>query len=124
MMLPEIEAIRKDEEERIFQASVLAEEAGDSAASEAIAEEIPCIPYVELERNVPKVAGVSTRENWTCEVVDLSALIVYVAEDPIHRRHLLLANTSMLNGEARCYKAEFAIPGCKVVCTTSRPVRG
>ncbi len=65
-----------------------------------------------------KPKGFSSRKVWSCEVVNLKALVEAVAagKQPIH---LLLPNESALNGIARAAKAQFAVEGCVVKSRTA-----
>jgi hypothetical protein len=69
------------------------------------------------------VEGVSTATRYRAEVVDLLALVRYVAANP-HMVNLLVANGPALNAQARSLREAMQLPGVKVVKETDRRVRG
>lgn len=89
---------------------------GDKEAAEAALNGQGLV-QVKQPSSVPKVAGISYRENWHCEVVNLKALVQSVAEGKAPLAYLQ-ANVSALNSAARSLKTELnAIPGVKAVLT-------
>lgn len=68
-------------------------------------------PVIQVE--VPKVTGISTRETWHAECVDLKALVKAVAEGraPLS---LVMANDKVLGAQARSLKADFVCDGVRV----------
>jgi membrane peptidoglycan carboxypeptidase len=63
---------------------------------------------------VQKTAGISTRSNWTAEVVDLMELVKAVAAGT-HPLSLLQADTAKLTQMAKALKSELNIPGVRAV---------
>lgn len=106
-----LEAERKAEEERILQAAIDAEAAGDKNVAEAILEapvyqpEPEFIPAPVVPRSVPKISGVSYRTIWSAEVVDVALI----------PRKYLVPDMVMLNKIASAEKERMSIPGVKVV---------
>lgn len=70
-----------------------------------------------------QVAGLSSREVWSAEVVDLDALLKFCGENPAIGRTLIQPNLSTLNALARAEKAALKIPGVRAVSSVSTAVR-
>lgn len=86
--------------------------AAGAAEAEAIAvtaEMVTAAP-VPMPTAAPKVAGLSTRQNWKARLTDKMALIRFVAEHPEHQ-HLLDVNQSGLNQLAKAQKDAMRLPG-------------
>jgi len=68
-------------------------------------------PVIQIES--PKVAGISPRETWHAECVDLKALVKAIAEGraPLS---LVMANDKVLGAQARSLKADFVCDGVRV----------
>lgn len=60
------------------------------------------------------VLGISRRENWHAEVIDLRALVKGVAEGQVPLA-AIEANRTFLNGQARALRAELRYPGVRAV---------
>lgn len=72
---------------------------------------------VKVNSIVPKVAGISYRENWNADVTDLLALVKAVADGKAPLAYLQ-ANTVALGAAARSLKTELnRIPGVRAVVT-------
>ena len=108
------DAERQAEQTRLEMA-VQAEEMGASpeVVAEVLETPIPVAP-VAVAPTFNRAAGVSTRETWKCEVVDLKALCRAVADGKASIE-LVQPNMVTLNSLARGLKSTFAIPGCRVV---------
>jgi hypothetical protein len=110
----EEEARKKAEEEKLADA-IHAEQQGDKETAESIINEpaqvIPIVQKVEKQ----KISGISFRENWSAQVVNLMALVKAVAagEQPIT---YLQANQTSLNQIARAQKTAMSVPGVRAVC--------
>lgn len=94
--------------------------AADATLEAAIAEEQPIVvpapvvaSYVPVE--TAKVAGISSRANYSCKVVDLAALVRHCVENPALILMFLTSNDIALNAQARALKDNFQIPGCELV---------
>lgn len=105
------EAARKVDEERRLLEAIAAEEAGDTELAEAIVQEPVPAPVVHIEPQIAKVAGVSVRESWRAEVVDLLALIRHCAATGTTA--YLQPNLVALNQQARSLRSELRIPGVR-----------
>ncbi len=107
------EEARKREEEERLAAALAAEEEGDKEAAQAIIEEEVYVPPVVIPKATPQVQGVSFRENWKHQVIDLMALVKAVAagQVPINA---LNANDVFLGQQARSLKGAMKYPGVKV----------
>lgn len=64
-----VEALRKEEEERLS-AAIRAEEMGESEVAEEILNEPVFVPPVELPKTTPKVSGISQSQIWRFRVID------------------------------------------------------
>lgn len=95
-----------------------AERLGKVDKAIAILEAPLRVPPVVPATPAPKAAGVSIRETWRAEVVDLGALVGAVAADP-SKLNLLLPNMPALNALARALKANLILPGVDAVSADS-----
>jgi len=104
---------RQAEDMALAHAAVLAE-SGNAAAADLVLLQ-PVVPVVVPI--APPVAnnGVVTRESWSAEVTDLSALIAWVGQDIPNRSRYLTACGPELNREAKRLKSGFGIPGVRPV---------
>lgn len=114
----EAEARKAEEARRLEEAAALEAEGvaeGDEekirAAEELVSEPVET-PVVSIEKETPKVAGVSYRETWDLKVVDLHKLVKHVAEHP-DLVNLVQPNTVALRQMARSLKDNMRIPGVK-----------
>lgn len=108
--------LKRQEEERRLSEAVALEAAGETEDADALlAEPIP-VPVVAVQPTTPKVSGISYRETWGAEVVDLAALVAFVATRP-EFAGLLTPNMPALNAQARSLKGALQIPGVKAICT-------
>lgn len=98
-------------------AAELQQQASDTAAAGAAqaetiameAEMVTAAP-VPVATAAPKVAGLSTRQNWKARLTDKMALIAFIAQHPEHQ-HLLDVNQSALNQLAKAQKDAMRLPG-------------
>jgi hypothetical protein len=111
------EARDREEAEQLAKADIL-HEIGEVAAANQVLEEEIYVPPVVLPSSAPKVAGISMRETWSAQVVDLMKLVKAVAEGkaPIQ---CISANTVFLGQQARSMKAALNYPGVKAVSDSS-----
>ena len=108
------EAQRQNEEARLQQ-GIAAEQNGASEADvQAIVEAPSAAPPPVVAPTYQKRQGVSVRENWKAEVVNLDLLVQAVAQ---HKAPLncLQANQVALNQLARAQKQALSIPGVRAV---------
>jgi len=68
------EQARKEEEERQLQEAILAEQSGHKDEAEAIMEAPVQAPPVVVPKAVPKVEGISMRENWKFRITNEKAI--------------------------------------------------
>lgn len=105
------EQARKDAEEArqaeiAEQAAILEEEEGTAAAEayrESALEEVQ--PEVEVAKLVDKPKGTALRYNYSAEVVDITK---------VPARYLIV-DQKKIDAEARSFKDEFDIPGCRLI---------
>ena len=110
----EEEARRKAEEEQLAAAEALQKE-GFTFAADAVLEAPVVIPKVQVAEPV-KAEGVSYRDQWGAECVDLMALVKAVAEGKAPLA-AVCANATWINQWARLSKGAEALPGVKVTNT-------
>ncbi|WP_284459711.1 hypothetical protein [Cupriavidus campinensis] len=98
-------------------AAELQQQASDTAAAgaaqaETIAMEAEMVTAAPMPvaTAAPKVAGLSTRQNWKARLTDKMALIAFIAQHPEHQ-HLLDVNQSALNQLAKAQKDAMRLPG-------------
>jgi hypothetical protein len=112
---------RKQEEERILNEAAAAEDAGDGELAQAILE-APVVPVaVVAEPEVAKVSGVSTREAWSAEVLDVLALAKHAIAT--NQPNLILPNQTALNQLAKALKENLRVPGVRPKRDIVRAVR-
>jgi hypothetical protein len=98
------EIARKEEEERQIQAAIAAEQSGNQEEAQAIIEApIQAAPVI-VERTVPKVAGISMRENWKFRIVDEKKI----------PREFLKVDEVKIGGYVRSMKSAGNIPGVEI----------
>ncbi len=91
-------------------AAVAAEQEAQAAAqtAEVIQHMAPAVVAAP-----PKLAGISTTDNWKCECTDLMALVQAVAAGQASIE-LLEFNQKEANKRAKALRAEFKVPGIRV----------
>ena len=89
-----------------------AEQSGDTIMAEALLETACVVVAPVVGKDVPKVAGVSTRVTWRAEVTDKLSLIKFIAENP-QFIDMLDANQSALNKFAGAMKSNANIGGVR-----------
>jgi hypothetical protein len=92
------------------QAAAASEAGAQEAQSLAMAAEMVTAAPVPIATAAPKVAGLSTRQNWKARCTDKMALIRFIAEHPEHV-HLIDVNQSALNQLAKAQKDAMRLPG-------------
>lgn len=106
------EAARK-EQEKLQQQAARAAESGKTEKAGALQQRAASVVAPVINREPPKVAGISARENWYAECTDLRALVMAIAEGnaPLS---FVMANDKVLGAQARNLKSEFVVPGVRV----------
>lgn len=109
------EAARKEAEDAQIRAAEALQKEGLAAAAEAVLDAPVVVPKVEVAAP-EKADGVSYRDQWGAECVDLMALVKAVAEGkaPLY---FLQANSTALNTWARNSKGTENVPGVRVTNT-------
>ena len=112
-----VNAARREAEAAQLRAQV--EQAKRQGATQAEQDDIvtqpSVLPDVVLPPRVQAVAGVSTRENWKAEVVNLRWLCRAIANGKASVE-LVKPNMVALNQLARAQKTTLELPGVKAVC--------
>lgn len=108
--------IREEQERAALEEAQRLADSGKNEQAETVIEEAIAAPapIVKSAPVVAKVAGISSRVNYSCEVVDLKALIEYCISKPDLIAVYLQANETALNALARQRKDAFVMPGCKL----------
>ncbi len=118
-----LDAIAREERERLAKEAAALEKAGKPEEAEA-AREIAAVisaPAAMIAEGAD-AAGVSYSERWSAEVDDLLALARFVVENPAHL-NLISANPTQLDMMARAMKSGMNIPGVRAVCKKIASVR-
>jgi len=110
---------RLEEEARRLADEEALESAIDAEQNGADAEEIEAVlsssaPVQKVTAAPTYNKSVSTRENWSAQVISLRELVKAAAANPAYLCYLQ-PNESVLNAAARSQKNVFAVPGCKAV---------
>jgi hypothetical protein len=117
------EEAKKQSEEIAF---TLAKDAEDLGAPPETVEQILNTQFVQSAPVVSQIhnraQGLSQRETYSAEVVDIVALCRAVA-DGRAKPELVLPNMTALNALARALKSSFDVPGCKLASGSSLNVR-
>ena len=106
------EIARKEEEDRRLEEALLAEEFGDAEEAAAILEEPVHVAPVVVPKSTPKVQGLSYREIWAAEVVNIRELCRAVA-DGRASTECISANMPTLNRMATALKSTMNVPGVR-----------
>lgn len=85
-------------------------EAKADARADAAAAVVPAI----IQRESPRVSGISERENWSAVVTDLAALVSAIAAGKVPLS-AVEANMKVLNSQAKSLKRELNWPGVRAV---------
>lgn len=117
------EAIKREQEERLA-AAVDAEQSGATAEEVEAVLEVPAFTAAAViaQPTYSKAQGVSTREVWSAQVVNVRMLCRAVA-DGVIAENVITPNMTALNGLARSLKSGFQVPGVKAVRTNTVAVR-
>jgi len=113
------EAARKRAEQEQLQAALEAEAAGDKQEAEQIISEPVWTPSIRVNSEVPKSKESYIRETWSCEIVDVMALVKGIAEGKVDIQAIepnhLTKNHPFLNTMASRYNLNLNIPGVRAV---------
>ena len=116
------EARQREEAEKLEAATAAeAEGASDEEVSAILDEPTPEVAVVAPE-TFQKSSGISTRETWKGEVVNLQVLIRFVANNP-QFTNLMRVDQTVLNSLARSQKQLFNMPGARAVKSVGVAVR-
>ncbi len=112
------EAKRRAEEEALAQA-LEAEAAGEKEEAEQILSEPVYVPQVKVMSEVPRSKKTQIRQTWSCEIIDVMALVKGIAEGKVDIQAIepnnLIKNHSFLNTMATRYKEALNIPGVRSI---------
>jgi len=98
------EEARKQEEEERLRAAIAAEQAGQKEVAEEIMETPFVVAPVVVPKTTPKVAGISTRQNWKFRIVS----------EKLIPREYLAPDMVKIGGVVRALKDKANIPGVEV----------
>lgn len=97
------EQMKRDEDEKM-QLAELAEKAGEKALAAEILDAPSTEPVVVVQKDVPKVAGLSFREDWKFEIVDALAI----------PREYQMPDEAKIGKIVRALKQTCYIPGIRI----------
>lgn len=98
-------AIERGDTKAMEKFEAKAEELGERAAS---------VVAPVIQREAPKVAGISTRATYSAVVFDLKALVIAAAEGKVPLSYVL-PNDKLLGSQARSLQMQFVCPGVRVI---------
>lgn len=107
------EKLAREERERLERQAREAANEGRAEEAFALAQTAQLVVAPAQSVAAPKLAGVSSRANWSAECTDLAALIRFVAQRPEYT-NLLMANQSALTQMAKAQKAAMKVDGVRV----------
>ena len=114
------DARRREEQRRLEEAAALERQAVDSGnvalgiEAQTLLDTPVETPVVQVAPTTPKVAGISYRDTYRAQLVNLMALVTHVATHPEHA-NLLTLNQPAANQLARSLKTNLRVPGLEVV---------
>lgn len=111
------ERARKEREKLAARAAAAAEK-GQAEKAEVLQMQAETVAVPTIAKQTPTVSGISTREVWSAEVVDIKALCRAIA-DGVVPEVAVAANMTVLNQQARSLKAALNWPGVRAVSQKS-----
>lgn len=102
------------ERKRLAQQADRAAAKGETDKAADLQERAAMIVAPIAQQDRPAVAGISRRETWRADVVDLRALVRGIA-DGVVPLAAIEANQKFLNGQARALRSELRYPGVRAV---------
>lgn len=115
------EARRREEDDRLARAAAMETEGQQYGDTGLVAEahallEAPPLPVAAapVPKATPKVAGITMRTDYTCQLDNLGALVQYVAKHP-QFLNLLTFNQTAGTALARAQRDQMRVPGLRVV---------
>jgi hypothetical protein len=118
----EEEARRKAEEVRLKEAEALEQAGMNEAASASLEAPLPVADFIKPVTGPQKASGISYRDNWKAEVVDLMTLVKAVASGKAPLSYLE-ANMTALNQAAKALRGTQDIPGVRQYSETVQAKR-
>lgn len=122
---------RAREAEELARLQRTAEDTGDVETADALAEQVSQLEEAAQEAKVeaetiptpiakplPKLNGVTARENWSAEVTDLMTLVRAVAAGTVPLR-AIQPDMTFLGQQARSLKSDLNYPGVRAVSTAT-----
>ncbi|MDD5571929.1 MAG: hypothetical protein PHD97_12335 [Bacteroidales bacterium] len=109
-----IDAQKRKEQEELLAKAKKAEEKGQIEKAENLMQQAQNIPAPVIEKEIPKVSGISVSDIWDFEVADLKLV----------PREYLILDEKMVRGIAKSKKGKFVIPGIRFFPRPSMSARG
>lgn len=81
---------------------------------EAAVASVPEVVAAPVQETYQNAAGISMRDNWSCEITDIKALCKAIGAGKVPTNYVL-PNETALNARARADKGTMVLPGCKAV---------
>lgn len=114
--------LRKQEEDRRIAEAAALEDAGMQADGLSVLDEPQHQIAVVMPPPVPKVDGISHREQWSAEVTNMLELIKGIVDGTVPVI-AVMPNQTFLNQQARSLKSLLQYPGVKAVSNTVESVK-
>lgn len=117
------EAMEKERAARAEKVETLIAQGDTQAAERVIAEPVRVLAPTPKVEDVPKVAGISTKEQWKAEVTDLCAFLRWLGsgsdEEITAKSHLISVEQSELNKLAAANRQLLNVPGVRAFTVDS-----
>lgn len=110
--------LARKEQEKLQARAAKLEEKGQTERAEALREAAESFPVPHVAPAVHRPVGISSRETWSAEVVDIKALCKAVADGVVPEIYIE-PNMTALNSQARALKEHMKIPGVEAKSTKS-----
>jgi hypothetical protein len=104
----------RKEQERLARRAEKAAEKGQADKAEELQAQSQAVQAPIAQFHKPKAQGVSIRQNWKAEVIDLTALARAVADGKVPAR-MIQANQQELNKLAKALQADMDVPGVRAI---------
>lgn len=108
-----VDAAARVQQDKLQQQAAKALASGKVERAEMLETRASTVVAPVIQREAPRVSGISTREVWKGQCTDLKALVKAIAEGRA-ALSLVMANDKVIGAQARNLKAEFVADGVRV----------